>query len=80
MFVEYQRRGEGVELLACSENKETLRNKMRDDIREFTESVYGEGWEEEADWLVKPDDVEYYWSDEDEEYETIFQIVEVSEI
>lgn len=80
MFVEYQRRGEGVELLACSENKETLRNKMRDDVREFIVAVYGEDWKEDADWLVKPEDVEDYWSDEDEEYETIFQIVEVTEI
>ena len=80
MFVESVRRGEVTELLACSTDKEKLREKLRKDINEFIEEVYGEDWEEEAEWLVKPEDVENFWSDEDDEYETVFQINEVEEI
>ena len=80
MFVESVRRGEATELLACSTDKEKLREKLRKDINEFIEEVYGEDWEEEAEWLVKPEDVENFWSDEDDEYETVFQINEVEEI
>ena len=74
MFVESVRRGEVTELLSCSTNQEKLREKMRKDIKDFIEGVYGEDWEEEAEWLVKPEDVEDFWSDEDDEYETVFKI------
>ena len=80
MFVESIRRGEVTELLSCSNDKEKLREKMRKEIKEFIEGVYGEDWEEEAEWLVKPEDVEDFWSDEDDEYETVFKINEVEEI
>ena len=80
MFVESVRRGEVTELLSCSTNQEKLREKMRKDIKDFIEEVYGEDWEEEAEWLVNPEDVEDFWSDEDDEYETVFQIDEVEEI
>lgn len=80
MFVETERRGEVTELLACSTDKEKLREKMRKDINEFIEEVYGEDWREECDWLTKPEDVEDFWSDEDDVYETVFQINEVEEI
>ena len=80
MFVESVRRGEVTELLSCSTNQEKLREKMRKDIKDFIEGVYGEDWEEEAEWLVKPEDVEDFWSDEDDEYETVFKINEVEEI
>ena len=80
MFVESIRRGEVTELLACSKNKDTLRKKMRKDIEDFIEEVYGEDWEEEAEWLTKPEEVEDFWSDGDDEYETVFQINEVEEI
>lgn len=80
MFVESIRRGEATELLACSNNKEKLREKMRKDINEFIEEIYGEDWREVEDWLTKPEDVEDFWSDEDDEYETVFSIVEVEEI
>lgn len=80
MFVETVRRGEVTELLACSNNKETLRKKMRKDIKEFIEGVYGEDWKEDADYLVDPKEVEDFWSDEDDEYETVYQIDEVEEI
>ena len=80
MFVESVRRGEVTELLSCSTNQEKLREKMRKDIKDFIEGVYGEDWEEEAEWLVKPEDVEDFLSDEDDEYETVFKINEVEEI
>ncbi len=80
MFVETVRRGEVTELLACSTNQEKLREKMRKHIKDFIEEVYGEDWEEDADWLTKPEEVEDFWSDEDDEYETVFQITEVEEI
>ena len=80
MFVESIRRGEVTELLACSNDKEKLREKMRKDIKDFIEGVYGEDWEEEAEWLTKPEEVEDFWSDGDDEYETVFQINEVEEI
>lgn len=80
MFVESIRRGEVTELLACSNDKEKLRKKMRKDIKDFIVEVYGEDWEEEAEWLTKPEDVKDFWSDEDDEYETVFQINEVEEI
>lgn len=80
MFVESIRRGEVTELLSCSNNKENLRKKMRKDIKDFIEEVYGEDWEEEAEWLTKPEEVEDFWSDDDDEYETVFQINEVEEI
>ena len=80
MFVESVRRGEVTELLACSTDKEKLREKLRKDIKDFIEEVYGEDWEEEAEWLVKPENVKDFWSDEDDEYETVFQINEVKDI
>lgn len=80
MFVESVSRGEVTELRTCSTNKEKLREKMRKDIKDFIEGVYGENWEEEAEWLIKPEDVEDFWSDEDDEYETVFQINEIEEI
>ena len=80
MFVESIRRGEVTELLSCSNDKEKLREKMRKDIKDFIEGVYGEDWEEEAEWLVKPENVDNFWSDEDDEYETVFQINKVEEI
>jgi len=80
MFVESVRRGEVTELRTCSTNQEKLREKMRKDIKDFIEGVYGEDWEEEAEWLVNPEDVEDFWSDEDDEYETVFQIDEIEEI
>jgi hypothetical protein len=80
MYVETMRRGEATELLACSNNQDNLRKKMRKDIENFINEVYGEDWQEDADWLTKPEDVEDFWSDEDDEYETVFQITEVEEI
>lgn len=82
MFVESIRRGEVTELLACSTDKEKLREKLRKDINEFIEEVYGEDWREDEDyaWLTKPEDVDCFWSDGDDEYETVFQIDEVEEI
>ena len=81
MFVESIRRGDATELLACSNNKEKLREKMRKDINEFIEEIYGKDWREfDGDWLTKPEDVEDFWSDGDDEYESVFSIVEVEEI
>ena len=82
MFVESIRRGEVTELLSCSNDKEKLREKMRKDIKDFIEAVYGEDWREDEDyaWLTKPEDVDSFWSDGDDEYETVFQINEVEEI
>lgn len=82
MFVETIRRGEVTELVACSKNKDTLRKKMRKQIEDFIKEVYGEDWREDEDyeWLTKPEEVEDFWSDGDDEYETVFQIDEVEEI
>jgi len=82
MFVESIRRGEATELLACSNNKEKLREKMRKDIKNFLDELYGENWVDDEDysWLKHPEEVDEYWSDGDEEYETVFSIVEVEEI
>ena len=82
MFVETIHRGEVTELVACSPNKDTLRKKMRKQIEDFIKEVYGEDWreDEEYEWLTKPEEVEDFWSDGDDEYETVFQIDEVEEI
>ncbi len=80
MFVETKRRGSTTEVLACSEDIEKLQKKMRNDIKEFVEEVYGEDWKEECSWLRDPEEVRYFWSDNDEEYETVFQINSVQKI
>ena len=80
MFVYSQRRGEATELIACSKNKELLRAKMLGDIQEFIEEVYGEDLEEALQWLQPAEETTDFWSDEDDEYETVFQITEVEEI
>lgn len=82
MFVESIRRGETTNLIACSNNVEKLREKLRNHINGFIEEVYGEDWrnDEYLDYLTRPEDVEDFWTDEDEEYETVFKIEEVEEI
>lgn len=80
MFVYTQRRGEVTEVVACSRDQKKLQDKMQSDIKDFIAEVYGDEDEEDLSWLQSPDENPNFWSDEDEEYETVFQITEVEEI
>lgn len=80
MFVYTQRRGEATELIACSSDQQKLQAKMQSDIKDFIAEVYGDEDEEDLGWLQPPDENPNFWSDEDDEYETVFQITEVEEI
>ena len=82
MFVYTQRRGEATDLVACSEDRERLREVMRLDLEEFIAEMFGGDWrdDEDLEWLTRPENATDYWSDEDDEYETVFAITEVTEI
>ena len=81
MFVYSQRRGETTELIACSSDQKKLQDQMKSDIKDFIEEIYGEPDEDnDLSWLTPIDENPNFWSDEDEEYETVFQITDVKEI
>ena len=79
MFVLSIQRGRSFELLAASDDIEKLRNKMKDEVLDFLSEVYGND-EEAFDWLMPITDDMVYWSDEDEEYPTIYRIQSVDTI
>ena len=79
MFVYTQRRGEATELIACSSDHAKLQAKMKEDLLEFVAEIYGDD-EEALEWLTPVTDGMDFWSDEDDEYETVFRITEVKEI
>ena len=79
-YVYTQTRCESTEVICTSHNLEMLRARMLGDIQEFIEEVYGDDLEEALEWLQPADKTTNYWSDEDEEARTIFQIHEVEEI
>ena len=79
MFVFTIRRGEATELVACSSDKSKLQAKMKAEVESFIDEVYGND-EEAFEWLKPVTDGMDFWSDEDDEYETVFQITEVEEI
>lgn len=79
MFVFTVRRGEVTELEACSNNKAKLQARMKADVQKFIDDVYGND-EDAFEWLTPVTDGMDFWSDEDDEYETVFQITEVQEI
>ena len=81
MFVYTQRRGEATEVVAVSKDQTKLQARMKSDIQEFINEIYGEPSEDnDLSWLQPVDENPNFWSDEDEEYETVFQITEVEEI
>lgn len=79
MFVLSIQRGESVELLACSNDIKKLHEKMKDEVLGFIAEVYGND-EDALDWLMPVSDDMDFWSDEDEEYPTIYRIESVEEI
>ena len=79
MFVLSIQRGRSFELLAASNDIEKLHNKMKDEVLDFLSEVYGDD-EEAFDWLMPITDDMVYWSDEDEEYPTIYRIQSVDTI
>ena len=79
MYAYTQRRGDATEIVAVSQSEETLQKELRKDVCNFIDEVYGND-EEAQEWLMPVDENPNFWSDEDEEYETVFQIVEVKEI
>ena len=79
MFVFSIKRGEATELVACSSDKPKLQARMKKDLLSFIDEVYGND-EEAFEWLTPVTDGMDFWSDEDEEYQTVFQITEVEEI
>ena len=79
-YVYTQRRGESTEVICTSHNIGVLRAKMKGDIQEFIEEVYGDDLDEALSWLKPAEETTDFWSDEDDEYETVFQIHKVEEI
>lgn len=79
MFVLSIQRGESVELLACSNDSEKLRKRMKEEVLGFLAEVYGND-EDAFDWLMPVTDDMNFWSDEDDEYATVFRIESVDEI
>lgn len=68
-----------MELLACSNDSEKLRKRMKEEVLEFLAEVYGND-EDAFDWLMPVTDDMNFWSDEDDEYATVFRIESVDEI
>ena len=79
MYVLTLQRGESVELLACSTDISKMHARMKEEVLGFLAEVYGDD-EEAFEWLMPVTDDMSYWSDEDEEYPTIFRIKSVEEI
>ena len=79
MFVLSIQRGESVELLACSNDIKKLHEKMKEEVLGFLAEVYADD-DDAFDWLMPVTDDMNYWSDEDEEYPTIYRIESVEEI
>ena len=79
MLVLTLQRGESVELLVCSNDSAKLHARMKEEVLGFLAEVYGDD-EEALEWLMPVTDDMSYWSDEDEEYPTIFRIKSVEEI
>lgn len=71
--------GKAKDLLACSNDIKKLHEKMKDEVLGFIAEVYGND-EDALDWLMPVSDDMNYWSDEDEEYPTIYRIESVEEI
>lgn len=80
MFVYTVSRGEATEVVACSKDQSKLQNRMTEDVKEFINEIYGD--DEDVDFLQDIETIKTtnFWSDEDDEYETRFEIVEVEEI
>lgn len=80
MFVYTVSRGEATEVVACSKDQSKLQNRMTEDVKEFINEIYGD--DEDVDFLQDIETIKTtnFWSDEDDEYETVFQITEVEEI
>ena len=79
MLVLTLQRGESVELLACSNDSAKLHKRMKEEVLGFLAEVYGND-EDAFEWLMPVTDDMNFWSDEDEEYPTIFRIESVDEI
>ena len=72
------RRGEATEVVAVSKDHDKLVKKLKSELKSFIEEVYGD--DDYTEFLTPVEEVTDYWSDEDDEYETVFQITEVPEI
>lgn len=79
MLVLTIQRGQAKELLLASNNAGKLQEKMKEEVLGFISEVYGND-EEAMDWLMPISDDMTYWSDEDEEYPTIYRIESVDVI
>lgn len=75
IFVYTITRGDACEVVAVSEDIEVLRKRMRQELQDFVDEVYGDD-DECWDWLAPIDANPDFWCDEDEEYPTEFHIFE----
>lgn len=74
IFVYTITRGDACEVVAVSKDIEVLRKRMRVEVENFVDEVYGDL--ERCWWLIPLDSDPDFWSDEDKEYPTEFHIFE----
>ena len=79
MLVLTLQRGDSKNLMACSNDSNKLHIRMKEEVLGFLAEVYADD-DDAFDWLMPVTDDMNYWSDEDEEYPTIFRIESVEEI
>jgi hypothetical protein len=73
MFVLTIQRGQDTILLCASDDLVKIHAKMKEEVLSFLSEVYGDD-EDAFDWLMPVSDDMNFWSDEDEEYPTIFRV------
>jgi hypothetical protein len=71
--------GHVTEVLAVSEDKSKLSQRMKEEVLTVIEEIYGND-PDALDWLMPISDDMTYWSDEDEEYPIIYHIEETEVI
>lgn len=76
MFVLTIQRGQDTVLLCASDDLGKIHAKMKEEVLAFLSEVYGND-EDAFDWLMPVSDDMDFWSDEDEEYPTIFRVESV---
>lgn len=79
MLVLTIQRGQAKELLLASNDAQKLHERMKEEVLGFISEVYGDD-EDALEWLMPIFDDMHYWSDEDEEYPTIYRIESVDVI
>ncbi len=73
MFVLTIQRGRDTVLLCASDDLGKIHTKMKEEVLAFLSEVYGND-EDAFDWLMPVSDDMDFWSDEDEEYPTVFRV------